>query len=216
MKHSIAGTMENMIKRQKTLKELRAAVSDRAQRMAMSESENRELDTFLKSCQKRLRAFIYKHLPAKGDVEDVVQDVLYQYVRANSLMQPVEQAMAWMLKVARNKIIDLSRKKTEQPMPEDADGAFFGEMAEILFGQANTPEDEYLASLFWEELEDALAELPDAQREAFEMTELQGYSFKQLSETTGVPLNTLLSRKHSAVLHLRERLQALYEEIGNT
>jgi RNA polymerase sigma factor (sigma-70 family) len=184
--------------------------------MAMPEPENRELDTFLKSCQKRLRSFIYKHLPAKGDVEDVVQDVLYQYVRANSLMQPVEQAMAWMLKVARNKIIDRSRKKTEQPLPEDAYGPFYGEMAEILFGQANSPEDDYLASLFWEELEDALAELPNAQREAFEMNELQGYSFKQLSEMTGTPINTLLSRKHSAVLHLRERLQALYEEIGNT
>jgi RNA polymerase sigma factor (sigma-70 family) len=184
--------------------------------MAMAEPENRELDTFLKSCQKRLRSFIYKHLPAKDDVEDVVQDVLYQYVRVNSLMQPVEQAMAWMMKVARNKIIDRSRKKTEQPLPEGGDGAFYGELTEIMFGQARSAEDEYLASLFWEELENALADLPDAQREAFEKTELQGYSFKQLSEMTGVPLNTLLSRKRSAVLHLRERLHVLYEEIRNT
>jgi RNA polymerase sigma factor (sigma-70 family) len=181
--------------------------------MAMPETDNRELDSFLTNCQKRLRSFIYKYFPARNDVEDVMQDVLYQYVRVNSLMQPVEQAMAWMMKVARNKIIDLSRKKTESPLPDDSDGAIYGELTEIMFGQARSAEDEYLASLFWEELETALSELPETQREAFEKTELQGFSFKQLSEMTGVPVNTLLSRKHSAVLHLRERLQALYEEI---
>jgi RNA polymerase sigma factor (sigma-70 family) len=162
-------------------------------------------------------AFIRKRLPAKDDVEDVMQEVLYQYVRVNSLMQPVEQSVAWMLKVARNEIIDRSRKKTEQQLPEyaerGADGLLDGDVAEIMIGQAKSSEDAYLSSLFWEELENALADLPETQREAFEKTELQGYSFKQLSAETGVPVNTLLSRKHTAVLYLRMRLQELYDEI---
>jgi RNA polymerase sigma factor (sigma-70 family) len=162
-------------------------------------------------------AFIRKRLPAKDDVEDVMQEVLYQYVRVNSLMQPVEQSVAWMLKVARNEIIDRSRKKTEQQLPEYAghgsDGPFDGAVAEIMFGQTESAEDAYLASLFWEELENALAELPAAQREAFEKTELQGRSFKQLAEETKTPVNTLLARKHTAVLFLRRRLQDLYNEL---
>ena len=173
--------------------------------------------SFVDSCQKRVRGFIRKHLSARDDADDVMQEVLYQYVRVNSLMQPVEQAVAWMLKVARNEIIDRSRKKTEQQLPDYADNGENwlpgAELAEIMLGQAESAEDAYLASLFWEELEEALAELPETQREAFEKTELQGYTFKQLSEESGVPLNTLLSRKHTAVLHLRERLQDLYDEI---
>jgi DNA-directed RNA polymerase specialized sigma24 family protein len=89
-------------------------------------------------------------------------------------------------------------------------------VAEIMFGQTESAEDAYLASLFWEELESALAELPEVQREAFEKTELQGFSFKQLAEETGTPVNTLLSRKHSAVLYLRTRLQELYDEIRHS
>jgi RNA polymerase sigma factor (sigma-70 family) len=186
--------------------------------MATSEPKNSDTKASLETCQRRVRAFIRKRLPAKYDVDDVMQEVLYQYVRVNSLMQPVEQTVAWMMKVARNEIIDLSRKKTEQLLPEHAeDERFFrGGLAEMMLGRAKSAEDEYLAALFWEELENALAELPKTQREAFEKTELQGYSFKQLSEITGIPVNTLLSRKHTAVLHLRMRLQDLYDEIMNT
>jgi len=174
-----------------------------------------ENQAFLETCQRRVRAFIRKRLPARFEVDDVMQEVLYQYVRVNSLMRPVEQAVAWMIKVARNEIIDLSRKKTERPLPEpDGDERLpGGGLAEIMLGRAKSAEDEYLAALFWEELEEALAELPETQREAFEKTELEGYSFKRLSEMTGVPVNTRLSRKHKAVLHPRLRLRELYEEI---
>ena len=183
--------------------------------MVTPESKNSNLNAFLKTCQRRVRAFIRKHLPATDDVDDVMQEVLYQYVRVNSLMQPVEHAVAWMMRVARNEIIDRSRKKTELPLPEYPESERFlcGKLAEIMLGQRGSAEEEYLASLFWEELENALADLPQAQREAFEKTELRGYSFRQLSEMTGVPVNTLLSRKHAAVVYLRMRLQELYEEI---
>jgi len=184
---------------------------------AAPEPRNSESRAFLETCQRRVRAFIRKHLPAGYEVDDVMQEVLYQYVRVNSLMQPVEQTVAWMIKVARNEIIDLSRKKTEQPLPERAgeERLLSGDLAEIMLGRAKSAEDEYLAALFWEELENALAELPETQREAFEKTELEGCSFKRLSEMTGAPVNTLLSRKHKAVLHLRLRLHELYEEIMN-
>lgn len=182
-------------------------------------------NTFIESCRKRLRVFIRKRLPRNDDVEDILQEVLYQYIRVNSLMQPLEQAMAWLMKVARNEIIDRSRKITEQQLPEyteigEADPSY-DNLAKIMLGYtqsasqnaAKSAEDEYLTSLFWDELENALEELPVSQREVFEKTELQGYSFKQLSAMTGVPINTLLSRKHLAILHLRARLQELYAEI---
>jgi RNA polymerase sigma factor (sigma-70 family) len=172
---------------------------------------------FLQSCRKRLRAFIRKRLPSGDDVDDVVQDVLYQYIRINTLMQPVERAMAWMFRAARNRIIDRSRKKRESLF---ADGGENEEnrrtengSAGVMLGESPGPEEEYLAKLFWEELEDALSELPSAQRDAFEKTELRGYSFRRLSEESGVPVNTLLSRKRAAVLHLRERLRETYAEL---
>lgn len=187
--------------------------------MAMSELESDNFATLIALSQRRVRPFIRKYLPSWNDVDDVMQEVLYQYVRVNSVMQPVEQTIAWMLKVARNEIIDRSRKRTEQQLPEYAmneeSGPFSGELAEILLGQVESPEDGYLASLFWKELESALADLPNTQREAFEKTELWGYSFKQLAEESGVAVNTLLSRKRTAVLSLRTRLQDLYSEIMN-
>ena len=170
--------------------------------------------SFLQSCRKRLRAFVRGRLPSRDEVDDVVQDVLYQYVRINTLIQPVEQAMAWMFRVAHNEIINRSRKKSELLLPDGGgnyeDWVPDDALADIMFGEAPGIEEEYLAKLFWEELEDALSELPPAQREAFEKTELLGYSFRRLSEESGAPVNTLLSRKRAAVLHLRERLREVY------
>jgi RNA polymerase sigma factor (sigma-70 family) len=132
-------------------------------RVARPEAENSGLNALLASCQARVSAFIRKRLPAREDADDVMQEVLYQFVRMNDLMQPVEEAVAWMLKVARNEIIDRSRKKTEQQLPEYAeDGANWlcgGDMAETMLGPAASPEDEYLASLFWAELAAALGEI---------------------------------------------------------
>lgn len=176
--------------------------------------KNSELAAAMKENEGRLRAFIRKRVPSWADVEDILQEVSYKFVRVNSLLQPVEQVSAWLFKAARNEIIDRSRKKTEQQLPEGADDNWLDEdLAEIMFGQASSVEEQYLSALFWDELEAALAELPPAQREIFELTELQGKSFKELAAERGENINTLLSHKRRAVLHLRERLSELYQEI---
>lgn len=185
----------------------------------MSQGDKAELGTLLQSCRERLRAFIRKRVPGKEDADDIWQEISYQFIRANTLLQPVEQVNAWLFRAARNEITDRSRKKKEIPLSsrlenEDAEGWIAGEeFAEVLFGNSRSPEEEFLGQLAWEEIELALAELPEAQRQIFEQTEIQGLSYKQISEESGLPVNTLLSRKHKAVLHLRERLQDLYDEI---
>lgn len=175
------------------------------------------LTGIIKSYQGRLRAFIRKRVPLPEDVDDILQEVLYQFVRANTLMQPVEQVAAWLFRTARNEITDRERKKKELPLPrtydEEQDEWLDDEISEVLFGTGETPEDEYLKELIRQNVETAIADLPDAQREVFVKTELQGYSFRQLAEETGININTLLSRKHKAVLHLKESLQDLYEDI---
>lgn len=162
-----------------------------------------------------LKSFIRRRVPTEEDAEDILQDVLYQLVKADNLMNPVEQITAWLYRVARNRIINWSRKKREvllNPPPDTV----FEDFADILFSKASpstTPETEYLRSLVWEELDAALAELPDEQRDVFEQTELYGLALKDISRESGVPVNTLKSRKHYAVSHLRVRLRTLYEEI---
>lgn len=132
--------------------------------------------------------------------------------------QPVENVAAWLFRAARNEMTDRARKKRELPLSEyysDDDEGFLpeDELAETLFGVPHSPEDEYLSQLLWDELEDAMSELPVAQREAFEKTELHGYSFKELAEETGISVQALLSRKYKAVLYLRTRLRNLYDEL---
>jgi len=132
--------------------------------------------------------------------------------------EPIEQVSSWLFKVARNKIIDRYRKKK----PESLDDAltFEGEdgevsFKEILLADNNNPESEHLRNMFWKELQDALEELPEEQRDVFIWNELEDVPFKEIAERTGVQVNTLISRKRYAVLHLRERLQTLYNEIIN-
>ncbi len=151
----------------------------------------------------RLKSFISRRVPADEDAEDIVQDVFYQLSRVNSLLMPIEQVAAWLYRVARNSITDWYRKKKEEPLPET------GEQED----QKPTQEAAYLQTLVWEELETALEELPAEQRAVFEMTEFDGLSFKEISRTNGVPVNTLLSRKRYAVLHIREKLSGLYADI---
>lgn len=175
----------------------------------------------VKQHRSGLLAFIRRRVRVPEDAEDIVQNVFYQFAKTSLLLQPVELVTAWLYKVARNQIIDLSRKKKEEPLPawllddNDAEQAALDSAAlnSVLFSQPDGLEAEYLHSLFWEALEDALEELPDNQREVFEKTELHGYSFKQLAEESGMGVNTLLSRKRYAVLHLRKRLRAVYEEM---
>jgi RNA polymerase sigma factor (sigma-70 family) len=170
--------------------------------------------------QPQLKSFIRKRVNNREDAEDILQDVWYQFVKTvENSMNPIEQISAWLYRVARNLIINKGIKKREVEMPayrsDETDDEILKDFSEVLFSNETspTPETEYLRSLFWVELENALAELPSEQREIFELTELDGIPVKDISQTTGVPVNTLLSRKHYAVKHLRKRLAGLYEDI---
>lgn len=178
-----------------------------------------DLGGIIASCQERLRGFIRRRVPRVQDTEDVLQEVLYNFVRVNTLAQPVEQAAAWLYRAARNEIIDQARKKTEVPLADVFDDDEWPEgenIAETLFSVTQNSEDAYLNELFWYELSAALDELPENQRDVFIKTEFDGCSFKQLAEASGTNVNTLLSRKHAAILHLRGRLQELRDCILDT
>jgi RNA polymerase sigma factor (sigma-70 family) len=157
--------------------------------------------------QVRLRRFVRSRVADEGDAEDILQDVFYELVEASWLMKPVDQAGAWLFRVARNRIIDFFRKKKPVRLDDDLS------LEEMLPSPDAGPEAAFARSLLWEELEDALGELPDEQCEVFIAHEIDGRSFKELAAETGVSVNTLLSRKRYAVLHLRERLKEIYEEI---
>ena len=169
--------------------------------------------------QSRLKNFIRRRVSNKEDADDILQEVFYQLAKADSLMNPIEQVSAWLYKVARNLIINRGKKKREEEWPsyrDDTGEDILADFSEILFSSdsfGSSPEIEYLRSLVWEELENALAELPVEQREVYEQTELLALSVKAIAEQTGVSVNTLLSRKHYAILHLRERLEELYFDI---
>jgi RNA polymerase sigma factor (sigma-70 family) len=174
----------------------------------ISEAINRE--------QTRLRNFIRKRVADPGDAEDILQEVFYELVQAYRMMKPVEQVTAWLFRVARNRITDLFRKKkpellADAPEAVTEDGEAL-RLEDLLPSLDAGPEAAYARSVLLEELEAALDELPEDQREVFIAHELMGYSFKELAAQTGVSVNTLLSRKHYAVLQLRERLQAIYDE----
>ena len=166
----------------------------------------------------KLKAFIRKRVANREDAEDILQDVFYQFVKTvENTMNPIEQVSAWLYRVARNLIINKGIKKREYELPvysgNDSDDEVMNDFSEILFSDESTPETEYLRSLVWTELENALAELPPEQREIFELTELDGIPVKEISQTTGIAVNTLLSRKHYAVKHLRRQLEGLYCDI---
>jgi RNA polymerase sigma factor (sigma-70 family) len=166
----------------------------------------------------RLRNFIRKRVADREDAEDILQDVFYELVEAYRLMQPVEQVTAWLFSVARNRITDLFRRRTReglrnQPPPVTEDGATL-QLDDWLPSPDAGPDAAYARTVLLEELDAALDELPEEQREVFVAHELMGYSFKEISAQTGVSVNTLLSRKHYAVLFLRERLQDIHDEFS--
>ncbi|MDR1226215.1 MAG: sigma-70 family RNA polymerase sigma factor [Prevotellaceae bacterium] len=169
--------------------------------------------------QPQFQSFIRKRVTNKEDADDILQDVFYQLVRAlDNAMNPIEQVSAWLYRVTRNMITNKKVKRREEPLPTYQEGddeeEVMKDFSKVLFGgEAASPETEYLRSLVWEELEVALAELPLEQREIFEQTEIDGLPVKEISEATGVSVNTLLSRKHYAVQHLRKRLAVLYDEL---
>ena len=162
--------------------------------------------------QSRLRRFIRRRVPDPLDAEDILQEVFYELVEAYRMMKPVEQVTAWLFRVARNRITDLFRKrKRVEPLPLSADGEALA-LEELLPSADAGPDAAYARNVLLHEIDAALDELPAEQREVFVAHELLGYSFKELAERTGVSVNTLLSRKHYAVLHLRQRLRAIYDE----
>ncbi|HIH2620936.1 TPA: RNA polymerase sigma factor [Burkholderia cenocepacia] len=165
----------------------------------------------------RLGNFIRRRIRDPDDAEDVLQDVLHEFVQAYRLPAPIEQASAWLFRTARNRIIDRFRKKKEQPLtdPLDADDEADSEYRLDLALPAHDagPEALYARTLLLKALQDALDELPANQREVFIAHELEGQSFKEMAAQSGVTLNTLLARKRYAVLHLRARLQPIYDEL---
>src|SRR5947209_3057245 len=180
----------------------------------MSE-QDRQISEIVVKQRPRLRSFIRRRVPDPADVEDIVQDVFYKLVEANRLLMPIEHVTGWLFSVARNRITDLFRKKKPQAFSdaaiEDEEGELL-QIEDLLPSPDAGPEALYVRHVLLDELEFALDELPGEQREVFVAHELEGRSFKQLSAESGVSVNTLLSRKRYAVLHLRERLQHIYDE----
>ncbi len=182
---------------------------------SMAEKQKRNITEVINDYSKRLLGFIRKRVSNEADAEDILQDVFYQLI-GNT--QPIEQLTGWLFTVARNKITDKKRKHKPELLDDifsEADGDEMLNWAELFFDVDNNPETDYLRSLFWETLNNALNELPEDQKTVFVLNELEAVSFKEISERTGVPVNTLLSRKRYAVLHLRERLQTLRNELLN-
>jgi RNA polymerase sigma factor (sigma-70 family) len=178
------------------------------------------LEKLIAAYQPRLISFIRRRVNNAEDVEDIMQDVFYQLVKTvETSMRPIEQVAAWLYRVARNMIINRDKKKREEEFPTfryDKEGFLAEEPSDVLFGNDSepaTPETEYLRSLVWKELEAALSELPPEQRDAFELMELDGLPVKEVAKIAGVPVGTLLSRKHYAVVHLRKRMKELYDDI---
>jgi len=168
--------------------------------------------------QARLRNFIRRRVPDQGDAEDILQDVFYELVEAYRMMKPVEQVTAWLFRVARNRITDLFRRKKREARSEPVASTEEGETLQwedLLPSPDTGPEAAFARGVLLEELDAAMDELPDEQREVFIAHELMGYSFKELSAQSGVSVNTLLSRKHYAVVYLHQRLQAIHDEFTN-
>jgi RNA polymerase sigma factor (sigma-70 family) len=178
--------------------------------------QNRRISETITREQARLRQFIRNRVADDGDAEDIFQEVFYELIDAYRLMKPVEQVGAWLFRVARNRIIDLFRKRRPAVLGNDSvlaseDGET-RPWEELLPSPDAGPEAAYARGVLLEELDAALEDLPEEQRDIFVAHEIDGRSFKELSEETGVSMNTLLSRKRYAVLHLRRRLQAIYQE----
>lgn len=178
--------------------------------------QDQQISEVVKREGSRLRNFIRRRVPDPLHAEDILQDVFYKLVEANRLLMPIEHVTGWLFRVARNRITDLFRKKKPQSLEDATVESESGELLQIedlLPSPEAGPEAAYVRNMLLEELEIALEELPDEQREVFVGHELEGRSFKEMAEETGVSVNTLLSRKRYAVLHLRERLRSIYDEL---
>jgi RNA polymerase sigma factor (sigma-70 family) len=189
--------------------------------ITLMNEQDRKISEIVAEERFRLRNFIRRRVPDPSDVEDILQEVFYELVEANRLLMPIDHVTGWLFRVARNRITDLFRKKKPETF-SDAAGKNFGDedgellrIEDLLPSPDAGPEALYVRNVLLDELELALDELPDEQREVFVAHELEGRSFKELSAESGVNVNTLLSRKRYAVLHLRERLRSIYDEFTN-
>jgi RNA polymerase sigma factor (sigma-70 family) len=181
----------------------------------MTEEQDQGISQTFAREESRLRTFIRRRVADARDAEDILQDVFYELVEAVRLMTPIEQVGAWLFRVARNRIVDLLRKRaTEAPRDVSVGDEAFA-LEDLLPSPDGGPEAELARGVLLEELEAALDELPEEQREVFIAHEFEGRSFKELAAETGVGINTLLSRKHYAVLHLRRRLRDVYDEFND-
>ena len=183
----------------------------------MTGEQDRQISEAVEQQRGRLRKFIRSRVPDPGDAEDILQDVFYELVAAYRLMKPIEQVGAWLFRVARNRIIDRFRRIRPETIisasirEEDEEGAL--SLEELLPSPDSGPEAAFVRNVLMGEIEDALAELPPEQRDVFVAHEIEGRSFAELAAETGANLNTLLSRKRYAVLHLRRRLRDIYDEL---
>jgi RNA polymerase sigma factor (sigma-70 family) len=187
------------------------------ERMALEEDQR--ISEVVEREGSRLRNFIRRRVPDARDAEDILQDVFYELVEANRLLVPIDHVTGWLFRVARNRITDLFRKKKTESVREAAVADEDGEvlrLEDLLPSPEAGPDAVYTRSLLLEELELAVDELPEEQRDVFVAHELEGRSFKEMAAETGVSVNTLLSRKRYAVLHLRERLQRIHDELTKT
>ena len=185
--------------------------------VAAMADQDRQISDIVVRERSRLRNFIRRRVRDEAEVEDLLQEVFYELVEANRLLMPIEHVTGWLFRVARNRITDWFRRKKPELFSDAAVEDEYGElvrMEDLLPSPARGPEAEYIRNLLLEELEDALDELPPAQREVFIAHELEGRSFKELSAESQVNVNTLLSRKRYAVLFLQERLRRVYEEFS--
>jgi RNA polymerase sigma factor (sigma-70 family) len=185
----------------------------------MTAEQDQRINEAVELEQARLRNFIRKRVADEGDAEDILQEVFYELVQAYRMMKPVEQVGAWLFRVARNRITDLFRKRRPKTLGNDPMVTEDGELLlleDLLPSPDAGPEAAYARNVLLDELDAALDELPEEQRAIFIAHELEGYSFKELAAATGLSVNTLLSRKHYAVIHLRQRLQVIYDEFTET
>ncbi|HEX7559335.1 MAG TPA: sigma-70 family RNA polymerase sigma factor [Usitatibacter sp.] len=186
----------------------------------MTADQERSIFAEIARQSPRLRNFVRRRVADAADAEDILQDVLFELVESYRLPRPVEQVGAWLYRVARNRITDFFRKKRPEALADvagiAADESDLGAIEELLPSTVSGPEADFARGVLLEELDAALDELPPEQREVFVAHEIEGQSFKEIAARTGVGVNTLLSRKHYAVLHLRKRLQAIYDEFIDT
>ena len=179
--------------------------------------QDRQISDVIAEERPRLRNFIRRRVPDEADVEDLLQEVFYELVQAHRLLKPIDYVTGWLYRVARNRITDLFRRRKPETFTdrtlEDDEGELL-QIEDLLPSSDAGPEALYVRGVIFDALEAALGELPAEQREVFIAHELEGRSFKELSEASGVNVNTLLARKRYAVIHLRERLQNVHNEIS--